>query len=358
MTCIICWMGGSPPPIQMGCACRGNAGEAHPACLVQWAQQRGGWTKCQTCRQKYTGEMQAQLAHAWGLAVAHGAEADKVAAESALLAALVENGHAEDAMVPMQVLYRQCALMFGVGHPHTCTVGGNLAAVLHKMKKFQEAEIMQRDVVRVLRCMLGPEHPDTMWQENTLALILSKRGQYDEARKIQTSLWHAYAAALGAEHKKTLSVASNLATTMAYLRQFADAVRMQRMVLEAQGRLLGPEHPDTLQSAGNLGSSLVQVGACDEAEHLLQSVLASYEKLNRTDRNEVVSRTLAMAQAGKAALCPANTRVRVRGLVSKPEYNGKAARVVAFDTASGRYRVVLDDGKELLVKAACLEREV
>jgi hypothetical protein len=147
----------------------------------------------------------------------------------------------------------------------------------------------------------------------------------------------------------------NLAARML---QFADAASIQRMVLEAQRRLLGPEHPNTLLSAGNLGSSLALLGACDEAEQLLQSVLASYKRLGLTEHMDLFSRTLAMAQARKAALFPADTRVHVRGLVSKPEYNGKAARVVAFDAQSGRHRVVLDDGKELLVKAACLERDV
>jgi hypothetical protein len=302
--------------------------------------------------------MQLALTQSWKLAATHEAAAVQFAAECARLTALTENGQAGDALAPMRDLYEQCVRKLGVGHPHTCTVGGNLAAVLHKMKKFQEAEIMQLDVLRVLRCMLGPEHPDTMRQESTLAMILSKQGKYDEARKIQTSLWRRYAAALGAEHKTTLTEASNLATTMAYQLNVADAASIQRMVLEAQRRLLGPEHPNTLLSAGNLGSSLALLGACDEAEQLLQSVLASYKRLGLTEHMDLVSRTLAMAQARKAALFPADTRVRVRGLVSKPEYNGKAARVVAFDAQSGRHRVVLDDGKELLVKAACLERDV
>jgi hypothetical protein len=199
-----------------------------------------------------------------------------------------------------------------------------------------------------------------MWHENTLAMILSKQGKYDEAGKIQANLWRAYAAALGKEHKTTLTAASNLATTLAYQTKFAQAAEFQRLVLQAQTRLLGPEHPDTLLSAGNLGSSLVLVGACDEAEQLLQSVLASYKKLGRADRMDVVSGTLAMAQEMKARLHPVGTRVRVRGLVSKPEYNGKTARVVALHTGteSIRYRVVLDDGKELLVKPECLERDV
>jgi hypothetical protein len=228
------------------------------------------------------------------------------------------------------------------------------------MKKFQEAEILQLDVLRVLHRMLGRKHPETMWHENTLAMILSKQRKYDEAEKIQRHVWHTYARALGEEQKPTLTAASNLATTLAYQLKFAEAAAIQRMVLRAQERLLGPEHPDTLLSAGNLGSSLVLVGACDEAEQLLHSVLASYKTLGRADRMDVVSRNLAKAQEMKAQLHPVGTRVRVRGLVSKPEYNGKTARVVALHTGteSIRYRVVLDDGKELLVKPECLERDV
>ena len=67
--CIIC-LDTSPPPIQSGCACRGDSGLAHTACLVQAAAsqqaQRGSgvWQKCQTCKQRYTGAMQTGLAEA------------------------------------------------------------------------------------------------------------------------------------------------------------------------------------------------------------------------------------------------------------------------------------------------------
>jgi hypothetical protein len=46
--------------------------------------------------------------------------------------------------------------------------------------------------------------------------------------------------------------------------------------------------------------------------------------------------------------------VLVQRLVAKPEYNGQHARVLSFDTRTGRYGVVLDDGKELLLKAECV----
>jgi tetratricopeptide (TPR) repeat protein len=46
--------------------------------------------------------------------------------------------------------------------------------------------------------------------------------------------------------------------------------------------------------------------------------------------------------------------VLVQGLVSKPEYNGKCARVLSFDERGGRYVVALDDGQELSLKPECV----
>jgi hypothetical protein len=42
--------------------------------------------------------------------------------------------------------------------------------------------------------------------------------------------------------------------------------------------------------------------------------------------------------------------MRVQRLVAKPEYNGMRPRVLSFDEGKGRYRVALDDGKELSLK--------
>ena len=52
----------------------------------------------------------------------------------------------------------------------------------------------------------------------------------------------------------------------------------------------------------------------------------------------------------------AGARVLVQRLVTKPEHNGKRARVVSFDKRGGRYTVALDDGKELSLKPECVAR--
>ena len=67
--CVIC-LDSSPPPIQSGCACRGDAGLAHVACRVKAAESQAPekqgcvWWQCQTCKQAFTGAMQRGLAEA------------------------------------------------------------------------------------------------------------------------------------------------------------------------------------------------------------------------------------------------------------------------------------------------------
>ena len=107
--CFVC-LEASPPPIQMGCACRGDAGLAHIGCLIQAAASRAahgrnaGWWQCSTCKQRFTGAMQIGLAEGWWLFVRdQPAESeDRLAAASILADSLGDRGkHAEaEQMVP------------------------------------------------------------------------------------------------------------------------------------------------------------------------------------------------------------------------------------------------------------------
>ena len=80
--CFVC-LGTSPSPIQSGCACRGAAGLAHLCCRVQAAdalvkqkKSKAWWWTCQTCKQRFTGEMRDGLANAWWSQVCDRAEDD------------------------------------------------------------------------------------------------------------------------------------------------------------------------------------------------------------------------------------------------------------------------------------------
>ena len=127
--------------------------------------------------------------------------------------------------------------------------------------------------------------------------------------------------------------------------------------------MLGAEHPNTLKIESNLALFLSNQGKLAEAEQLLQATLAScHHVLGPTNPTTLeTARCLECicprpAGASTARPLPAGTRVLVQRLVTKPEYNSQRARVLSFDTRTGRYGVVLDDGKELLPKVECVRQ--
>jgi hypothetical protein len=109
-TCIIC-LDVDPPPIQSGCACRGDAGLAHVACRAEAASHRmnatlksekiyfGGWNGCGTCGQRFTGEMQMELANTWWSKAQHLPKEDPqwMCAANTLATALHHRGKFDEA---------------------------------------------------------------------------------------------------------------------------------------------------------------------------------------------------------------------------------------------------------------------
>jgi len=62
----------------------------------------------------------------------------------------------------------------GANHPNTLTSVSNLALVLKKQGRYQEAELMNRRVLEVWEKELGANHPDTLISVSNLASVLEK----------------------------------------------------------------------------------------------------------------------------------------------------------------------------------------
>ena len=66
--------------------------------------------------------------------------------------------------------------VLGKEHPNTLTSMNNLANVLQRMKKYEEAEQMHRQTLELREKVLGREHPDTLTTMRNLANVLDSRG--------------------------------------------------------------------------------------------------------------------------------------------------------------------------------------
>jgi hypothetical protein len=167
--CFIC-LETSPPPIRMGCACRGDTGLAHIGCLVRAAESQAthrgleGWWECRTCKQSFTGAVQRGLAEELWSRVRD------------------QRTESEDRLDAANIL----------------------AIALSAQCKYVEAEQMRREILEVQRRVLGPEHPETLASTGHLAVSLSSQGKHDEAERMQRELLEVRRRVLGAEHLDTL----------------------------------------------------------------------------------------------------------------------------------------------------------
>jgi tetratricopeptide (TPR) repeat protein len=256
----------------------------------------------------------------------------------------------------------------------------NASQFLKKKKKkknlaqgrFAEAEPITREVLDVKKRVLGEEHPSTLASAHNLGHSLFGLGKHAEAEQIQRKVLDASRRIHGEEHPHTLTEADQLAQSLSAQRKFAEAEQVYREVLDVTRRVMGEEHHDTLGCLSNFAMTLADQFKFAAAEQMLKRVLAAQQRT--LGANHPVTRNTAQSlegiredsrffeQAAKAAApprWPAGTHVLVQRLVAKPQYNGQRARVLSFDErggVAGRYKVVLDDGKELLLKPECVAR--
>src|SRR5258708_11076273 len=68
---------------------------------------------------------------------------------------------------------------YGVNHPNTAYLLGNLANLYWNRGKYEEAEPLYQRVLAITEKVLGPEHPDTASTLNNLGLLYSNQGKYE-----------------------------------------------------------------------------------------------------------------------------------------------------------------------------------
>ena len=274
--CNICLDGGDEPlPIQRGCACRGDAGLAHVACLAEVAARKAGgnhngWADCTTCGQIYTGAMQLGLSRALVHRLRTRPRGDyaRLGAESNLGNALRCAGKFVEAA---EVLARVLAMMKhanGEDDDYTLLTTNMLAATYLAQGKLDEAEELQAWVVAANTRLNGKKHPLTLDATNNLAITYRDQGRLAEAEELQVAVLEARTRLQGKEHPETLTAADNLARTYSRQGKHAEAEELQAGALTVSRRVLGAEHPDTLRYARNLARTYGELGSHADAEEL------------------------------------------------------------------------------------------
>ena len=158
--------------------------------------------------------------------------------------------------------------------PDTLSSMNNLARVLFRQRKLEEARKLLEKALAARKRVRGREHPDTLRSMSNLAIVLGELGKLEEARKLCEETLAARKRVLGAEHADTLGSMHNLASTLFRQRKLEEARKLDEETLAIRKRVLGPEHPDTLGSMNNLAAVLQGLGKLEEARKLDEETLA------------------------------------------------------------------------------------
>jgi hypothetical protein len=307
--CIIC-LESDPPPIQSGCACRGDAGLAHVECRVMAALHKqnsansmDGWQECPTCEQLFSGRMGIGLAEElrrrslevfdtpmgvkdWafassllaGMLMASGMDLEsetvcretmkriydeKIVLEDAdiIIVNLLENfsvaldnqGKHEMAHIIMKKCYDEFRRRYGANHDKTLNCLNTLADNLSRQDRDAEAVVILRDALARAKRSLGPEHLQTLGCATSLASALSFCDKHDEAQALFEEVLPVLKRLLGHNHSMVLSVTRNYGRSVASdVSRLDEGEAILVHCMETQTRLLGADHPDTINTGGCL----------------------------------------------------------------------------------------------------------
>jgi tetratricopeptide (TPR) repeat protein len=220
---------GDGPLLQL-CACRGSAKLVHRHCLEKWRRsslKEDAAYRCGECKDEYRDALSLELLRA------------RLQAERA-------DGE------------------------YTVFTLNTLALKLQAQGKYDEAEPLYREAVKVSRETVGNRHPDTLTSINNLGLLLQAKGDLAAAEPLYREALEVQRETLGDRHPSTLHSINSLGVLLQVKGDLAATEPLIREALEARRETLGDRHPSTLHSINSLGELLQDKGDLAATEPLLR----------------------------------------------------------------------------------------
>ena len=210
--CRVCLEGEDDGPLVRPCACRGTSPWVHEHCLEHWRRtgpKEDAAYRCGQCMDEYRDALSLEL-----------------------LSARLQTERT-DGEATISTLY-------------------TLAEELRVQGKYEEAELLVREVLEVLRATLGNRHPDTLGSINNLGLLLKDKGDLAAAEPLLREALEVQRETLGDRHPSTLGSINNLGLLLKDKDGLAAAEPLLREALEGMRETLGSRHPSTLIVTNNL----------------------------------------------------------------------------------------------------------
>jgi serine/threonine protein kinase len=179
----------------------------------------------------------------------------------------------------------------GADDPFTLTSKHHLAMLYHWNGKGDRSIPLLKEVLESQKVVLGDDHEDVLMTKENLAGLYQENRKYDLAEPLTLEVMRLQTAKFGADHAKTLTNKNNLA--MLYQRQdkHDQAETMYLDVIRRRTATLGADHPSTLSTRRNLATLYTVQNKFDQAEPILKEcVRLGTDRLGPTDLETLKSK--------------------------------------------------------------------
>ena len=160
----------------------------------------------------------------------------------------------------------------GREHPAVADVLWRLGGVLEAQRRFEEAEVMQREAMAIRIKLLGEQHPDVQLARADLARVLIDQQHYPEADSLLLVVLAARRAVLGDSSAAIAATLLQMGQSAEAQGDWGRAVAYYRESIPTWRS--GKDIHGEIYTMGQLGWSLSKLGKLDEADSILNDVLA------------------------------------------------------------------------------------
>ncbi|MEX0876381.1 MAG: serine/threonine-protein kinase [Phycisphaerales bacterium] len=148
----------------------------------------------------------------------------------------------------------------------------NLAIVLTRLEKYDEAAHLHEESVAYSVRVLGQDHPDTLVGLDNLGVLYLQMARYEEARELLTRVLETRRRVYGQDHHRTLITCSLLGRAYSGLGEAAQAERMLLAGHEGLRETLGADHRYTRITGKSIARHYESVGRRDLARRYADPV--------------------------------------------------------------------------------------
>jgi DNA polymerase III delta prime subunit len=173
----------------------------------------------------------------------------------------------EAAVLQMQVMQTKKRVL-GDEHPDTLNSMHDLAGTYASQGRWKEAEELQVQAMQIRKRVLSDEHPDTLKSMISLAETYASQGRWKEAEELQVQVMQTAKRVLSDRHSDMLNSMTSLARIYTSQGRWKEAEELQVQELQTAKRVLGDEHPSTLTSMTHLAAMYASQRRWKEAEEL------------------------------------------------------------------------------------------